>query len=30
VSLTPTRQTLEDLFVQQVGAAGVVDRGLGA
>jgi ABC-2 type transport system ATP-binding protein len=30
VSLNPTRKTLEDLFVQQVGAAGDVDRGLGA
>jgi ABC-2 type transport system ATP-binding protein len=29
VSLNPTRQTLEDLFVQQVGAAGRIDRGLG-
>jgi ABC-2 type transport system ATP-binding protein len=30
VSLTPTRRTLEDLFVEQVAAAGPVDRGLGA
>jgi ABC-2 type transport system ATP-binding protein len=30
VSLTPTRRTLEDLFVEQVAAAGRVDRGIGA
>jgi ABC-2 type transport system ATP-binding protein len=29
VSLNPTRQTLEDLFVQQVSAVADVDRGLG-
>ncbi len=30
VSLNPTRQTLEDLFVRQVGSASDVDRGLGS